>query len=378
MFSRIAILILCLLSASLYAQESSFLLKEIKMDAPATAVAVSPDGKQVLFGLNDGTFGILSDSTGEELLLLEENFPKAVNAICYSPKMDYIFVAGGNVIRLFRPDGYQVAQWKQHATTIWTAVLSKDARYAVSAEFNKTFRLWDVYNGEVIENLRGHDDVTLAVAISPDNKYIASGSADKTIKIWDRETLQVINTMNGHSLEIYDLKFSPDGKILASASKDKSIRLWDVATGKLLHLLKGHTNYVMEVAFTPDGRYLLSASADQTIRLWDVESGDEIYSFIEGEGAVLDLALMPDGSAFYSASMDNHLRKWAIDHEIFVLKYFGEPYNEEIAGNHLFDERRKGESKSEYESRMERAEKKRQEIVEKYYTEYMKRFTPVQ
>ena len=115
----------------------------------------------------------------------------------------------------------------------------------------------------------------------------------------------------------------------------------------------------MEIAFSPDGKYLLSASADQTIRLWDVQSGDEIYSFINSEAAVLDISFMPDGLAFYSASMDNYIRKWSLDHEIFVLRYFGEPYNEEISGNHLFDERRKGESKGDYSTRMDRAEQKR-------------------
>ncbi len=371
---RLLIILLTSLPFLLSGQERSYMINEIKLGEAVTSVSVSPDGRLVLYGLNNGSLGVLNDSSGARELELKEVFPKAVNAIMFSPKMDFIFAAGGNVIKLFRPDGYQVAQWKAHPTTIWNAVLSSDGKYALSSEFNKTFRLWDVYNGEVIENMRAHDDVTLAVAFSPDTRLLASGSADRTIKIWDRDSLAVLRTLNGHGLEIYDLKFSPDGSTLASASKDKSIRIWDVQTGSLLHLLKGHTNYVLEVAFTPDGRYLLSASTDQTIRLWDVAGGDEIYSFIANDAAITDLAVMPGGNSFYSASMDEYIRKWALDPEIFVLRYFGDDYRNELSSNHLFDERRKGESKSDFEARMRTAEKKRVEIVGRYYAKYLERF----
>ncbi|MFZ5940306.1 MAG: WD40 repeat domain-containing protein [Bacteroidota bacterium] len=370
-------LLLPFLMLTLPSQDEPYLERELKMNAPLTSVAVSPDGSLVLFGMNEGSFGMISDSTGAIVFLNKEAFTKAVNALSFSPRMDFILAAGANQIKLYRPDGNQVAQWKPHATTIWTASLSPDGKYAVSAEFNKTFRLWDVYSGEVIENMRGHDDVTLAVTFSPDTRLIASGSVDKTIRIWDRDSLKVMRVFNGHALEIYDLKFSPDGRTLASASKDKTIRLWDVETGNLLHILKGHTDYVMEVAFTPDGRYLLSASADQTVRLWDVAQGEEIYSYIGHDAAVMDLSVLPDGKAFYTASMDACLRKWDIDPEIFVLRYFGEEYSATLAENHLFDERRKGESKGDYESRMESAARKKAGIVSEFYARYLERFSPV-
>ena len=43
---------------------------------------------------------------------------------------------------------------------------------------NKTFLLWDARSGELADQMRGHEDVTMAVAISPDSHRIASGSND--------------------------------------------------------------------------------------------------------------------------------------------------------------------------------------------------------
>ena len=83
---------------------------------------------------------------------------------------------------------------------------------------------------------------------------------------------------------------------------------------------------------------------------------------------------MADGHSFYSSSMDNTLKHWDLNPEIFVLKYFGQAYREEIEGNHLFDDKRKGESRKDYQARLERANKKRAEIVQAYYQQYLERF----
>ena len=367
-FIAISSLVLC--------QNNDYIIKQESFKESVTAINLSPDGEKLLAGFNNGAFSILDVNTMKEEVLVEEAHIKAVYALEMSPKMDFILSAGFNTIRLWSPQGEPITNWKSHATTIWNVDISSDGKYAVSSEFNKTFRLWDVYSSEIIEQMRGHEDVTMAVAISADSKLIASGSNDKTIKIWDIETRQCIKTLNGPTNDIYDVKFSPDGKYVAVASKDESVRLFDVGKEKLVHLMKGHSDFVTEVEFSPDGRYLLSASADQSIILWDVETGEAIYNYLENGAAMLDLVYHPDGLSFFSSSLDNKLTRRAVDPEIFVLKFFEKPYLEEISENHLFDDRRQSESRKDYEARMIRADKKRNEIVDSYYQQYLERFAP--
>ena len=376
MLTNKAHLLFCLLAISSLAlsQGSDYILKQETFKEPATIINISPDGQKLLAGFNNGAFRILNINTMETEVEVENAHPKAVYALELSPKMDFLLSAGHNSIKLWNPEGEQITNWKSHATTIWNVDISKDGKYAVSSEFNKTFRLWDVYKSEVIEQMRGHEDVTMAVAISEDSKFIASGSNDLSIKIWDIESRQCIKTLHGPTKDIYDVKFSPDGKLVAAASKDESVRIYNIADENLVHLLKGHRDFVIEVEFSPDGRYLISASADQSIALWSVESGERIYTYLENEAALIDISFHPDGSSFFSSSMDNKITRWSLDPEIFVLKYFESPYSEEISGNHLFDERRKSESRKDYESRIIRADKKRKEIVDRYYQLYLERF----
>ena len=360
-----------LLTSICWSQEGSFILNRKIYKEPPTSINISPDGLFLLAGFDDGSFRLLDPDSFEPVVEVEQAHIKAVNAMDMPPKMDYILTAGHNRIKVWDRNGTFLGEWKGHATTIWNAEISKDGLWAVSSAINKTFLLWDAGSGELADQMRGHEDVTMAVAISPDSHKIASGSNDLTIKIWDLETRQVISQLHGPTQDIYDVEFSPDGNFLAAASKDRSVRIYDLNQEKLIHLLKGHQDMVMEVEYSPDGRYLVTASADQSIMLWEAASGERIYQFLENEGAVMDLVFHPDGRSFYSISYGGDLTRWGLDPEIFVLHYFEEPYQEELASDPLFGPRQNGESRKDYQDRMEHAAAKKQGIIARYYQQYL-------
>ena len=369
------IVLLWLLSASLSsylsAQVDSYILKRQIFKVPLTSINISPDGKLLMGGYNDGSFRILNADTFESTLEVNQAHSKAVNAMDMPPKMDFILSAGHNNIKLWDLQGRQIAIWNAHATTIWNAEISRDGKYAVSSAFNKTFVLWDVSNNEVLEKMRGHEDVTMAVSISPDNRFIASGSNDQTVRIWDMETLQVIKTLHGPAQDVYDVEFSPNGQLLAVASKDHSIRIYNLLEEDLVFLLKGHRDMVLELEFSPDGSYLISGSADQSVILWDVLTGEKIHNFIDNEEAVMDLVYHPDGKSFYSISYARDLTRWEIDPEIFVIRYFDQAYRSELSADPLFEPRRKGESKKDHQDREAEATAKKKEIIDLYYKKYL-------
>ncbi|MEN8231015.1 MAG: WD40 repeat domain-containing protein [Bacteroidota bacterium] len=368
-----ASILILLLSTTLlvWSQDDSYILKREVYKTNLTSINLSPDGNLLLAGYQDGSFRLLDPETFESKLEVENAHIKAVNAMDMPPKMDFILTAGHNTIRLWDLTGKKVANWNAHATTIWNADISNDGKHAVSSAFNKTFLLWDAYNSALLERMQGHEDVTMSVSISPDNRWIASGSNDLTIKIWDMESRQVVKTLHGPTQDVYDVAFSPDSRLLAVASKDRSIRIYHLEDEKLIHLLKGHQDMVMEVAFSPDGHYLVSGSADRSLMLWDVASGERIHAYLDNEEALLDVVFHPDGNSFYSISFARDLTRWEVHPEIFVLKYYELPYREELAADPIFEPRRKGESKKDYQVRADKARPKKAEILERYYKQYL-------
>jgi len=362
--------LLALSSASI-SQVPTYILHRKVFNPVISAINLSPDGKLLLAGFADGSFRVLDPESFQPSLEVKEAHTKPVTAMDMPPKMDFIMSAGSKQIKVWGRDGKLKGIFNGHATTIWNADISQDGKHAVSTAFNKTFLLWDVYNGTVAAHFRGHEDVCLTACISEDNKLIASGSNDMTVKIWDLESRELITTLHGPTADIYDVAISPDSRLVAAASAEKSIRIYNIKEEKLIHVLKGHRAVVRKVDFSPGGRYLVSASEDNSLILWDAHSGDKIHPFIENDGAILDVKFHPDGTSFYSVSSEGELTRWEVNPEIFVLRYYDSPYQEELSADPIFESKRKGESRKEYQLRQQEAGTKRAQIIDRYYQLYL-------
>ena len=91
---------------------------------------------------------------------------------------------------------------------------------------------------------------------------------------------------------------------------------------------------------------------------------------------MLDVEFHPDGGSFYSISKAGYLTRWDLNPEIFVLRYYGTPYQEELSADPLFLPKQKGESKKNYQARQTEADQKKSEIIERYYQQYMQEREP--
>jgi WD40 repeat protein len=366
-----SLVVFLLLSAVAPSQE--YIMHRETFKTGPTSLNFSPDGSLLLAGFADGSFRLMDPETFVPFLEVADAHSKPVMAVDMPPKMDFIFTAGGNVIKLWDRKGKHIGNMNGHATTIWDAEISSDGKHAVSTAFNKTFLLWDVYNGVIAEKMQGHEDVTLAACISGDNTLIASGSHDLSIKVWDLETRSVRSTLHGPTQEVLDVEFSPDSRQLAVASKENTVRIYQVEDASLAHILKGHRQAVRKVAFSPDGLYLASVSEDQNIVLWDLSEGEKVHTFVENEGMLIDVEYHPSGNSIYTLSSEGELIRRKLDPELFVLRYYPEEYRKELEEDPLFAPRQKAESKKEYQARQASADSLRSEIVNRYYQRYLEK-----
>jgi WD40 repeat protein len=197
-----------------------------------------------------------------------------------------------------------------HSNAVTSVSWNRDSSRIVSASADKTVKIWDAGNGELLNTLEGHSHQVTSVSWNQDNSKIASGSSDKTIKVWDSGNGELLNTLQGHSKGVNSISWNYDSSRIVSASYDNTIKIWDAGNGEILNTLTGHFQAVISVSWNHDGSRILSGSDDKTIKMWDAANG-QLLNTLEGHShQVTSVSWNHDSSLVVSGSRDKTVRIW--------------------------------------------------------------------
>jgi WD40 repeat protein len=242
--------------------------------AGMNTIELSPDGKKVLSGSNDGAARLWDIDTAKV-----------------------------------------IARWTGHAASVTSLCWSQDGRRVVGGAWDRIV-VWDAETGEnILETLTF--DIVWAAIYSPDETMIAAGggkdSEDPTgfIKIWSANTGKLVKNLE-HTGRVYCLAWSGDGKTLISGSFDHEIRIWNTTTWQQIAVLTGHSGAVHDIGVSPNGRILASASWDTTARLWNLENGQPISSPLQHADNVHCLSFSADGKVLATGCWDNKAYTWDV------------------------------------------------------------------
>jgi WD40 repeat protein len=241
---------------------------------PRSAVAFSPDGKNVATGTSTGSLQV-----HEVTKLTKPGFPD--------------------------PPARLLENYEGRITQI---VFSPDGKRLASASLDRTIKVSRVPHGDDIAKdatvYTLHEEASVyAIAYSRDGRRLASGSGDGTVTLWAQpeEPLTVrpgANTNQG----VYGIAYSPDGNSLAvsfraavapSARRETAtLLLMNAHTGSEIRRLGLSDSYV-RVKWSPDGK-LLGNSGE----LWNAATGEVVTTGprqSRGPEGSLGCAFSPDG-----------------------------------------------------------------------------------
>jgi WD40 repeat protein/DNA-binding SARP family transcriptional activator len=235
--------------------------------APATALAFSPDGRQLAV---TGLGGVITLWNARTLAPAGElRMPFDSDAIAFSPDGKLIAAAEEDVKNVLNRGG--------------------------------SLRVWDVRRRSVTA-FRGGSAAN-SIAFSPDGKLLAAAETEGGTEVREVGTGRLVKRLATGDFA-RSVAFSPDGRLLFVGQFDGRGHLISTRTWKAVgRPLDGHTARITTAAFTAGGRTLVTSAADGTAALWDVATQKPIGSpFTLAPNTFASAALSPDGARLFAVS----------------------------------------------------------------------------
>lgn len=281
---------------------------------PITAVAWSPDGKQVALAV-PGEVRLL-DAAHRGLLRRLTGQRGAVNDLAWSADGKRLAAAAGEPgvfgeVRVWDPTtGSLERVITTHRDAIYALALSPDGQRLATGSYDQELQLWNLGSGQLERAITGHNGAIYDLAFRPDGQLLASASADRTVKLWDLATGERRDTLGQAQKELYCLAFSPDGTRIAAGGVDSRIRVWQLSptaaegTNPLLVSKVAHQGAILQLAWSSDGQQLVSAAEDRVIRVWKAGEVQELRALEPQSDWPGGLALAPDGKQLLVGRLD--------------------------------------------------------------------------
>jgi WD40 repeat protein len=327
-----------------------------------TAVAFSPDGRNLAIGTQDGSASLLSVRTHDQLVsYLGSTSP--VVAIAFMPDRQRIAIAsldgttkvwrasgpelasidtgdavddvrlvGNRLVAALAPD--VVRSWllpgarpqspitSHFAGNSGGLFLSPDGAVSVQPLGIEQFGyftgvvLGATNTGRLIGKVPVAPASTVtALGVSADGrKLLLLGASQDVLDVASRSTVH-LKALAGPSLNgitgchWFAGAISADGRLAAGADQCGAITIWDARTGARVRRLS-ESGEIPQIAFSPDDRQLAAASSDSTITIWDVRTGHTAHVLHGHTLGVDGVAYSPSGALLASAGLDDTVRVW--------------------------------------------------------------------
>jgi class 3 adenylate cyclase/tRNA A-37 threonylcarbamoyl transferase component Bud32 len=246
-----------------------------------SAVAYSPDGKELLIGTKEGALLVwdVSKNTHETV---RTNVGRTVDRVTWLGHDKLVW-------------GCSVSYWTREGVPTNRDTPAGSVLARGGGQMLWQFRSFIRDDFYTLAGAR--DSHALAVIGIPGQvatSFLLDGTTGEVLQSFDDKEKR----RGGLSVEI-----SPDGNTLATGGGPSDLDLWDARTGKHRASLQGHDNWVVSLAFSADSKRLISGSGDATARIWDVVNGREIgrIRFLSDRSLYVDsVGLSPMGDMAFA------------------------------------------------------------------------------
>lgn len=274
-------------------RSESYILKQQGHYFDVNSVAYSPDSQLIATGADDNKVKVWNASSGFCFVTFAEH----TNSI-----LAVHFLPGNNALLSASLDGtvraWDLLRYRNFRTfttpspTQFASLTADKSGEIVCAGSLDSFQIyvWSMKTSRLLDVLSGHEGPVHGLMFSPVQEMLASSSWDKSVRIWD-----VFDGKGGletfsHTHDVLTVAYRPDGRQLASTTLDGQIHLWDPIEGQLTGSIEGRRDIAggrlisdrrtaansssgkcfTTICYSADGSYLLAGGRSKYICMYDV------------------------------------------------------------------------------------------------------------
>ncbi|KAJ1947304.1 U3 snoRNP protein [Kickxella alabastrina] len=213
-------------------QSETYVLKQQGHFYDMSCVGYSADGQYVATGGDDAKLKVWNALTGYCFITFAEH-TSAVTAVQFTKGNQVILSASlDGTVRAYDLVRYRNFRIFTSPTPVQFNTLAVDpSGEIVCAGSLDSYEIymWSMQTGKLLDVLSGHEAPVSGLVFRPDGLSLASSSWDKTVRMWDIFDRSKIVERLEHSSEVLTLAYRPDGKELCASTLDGQIHFWDVA-----------------------------------------------------------------------------------------------------------------------------------------------------
>jgi WD40 repeat protein len=291
--------------------------RELVASVSSRAQALSPDGNELAFTVQDGSIGFLALES-DSVRLRVGDVSKWMDGIAWSPEGKSLAVAcEGERVRIVRTsDGVIESEFTGSPASKLALWWARDLSFV---DGGKKLVLC---GGSAPAQLRARDGALIAdlsldkecvssvSAVTQDGKRFAVGDTHGNVGVWAADDGKQVRSPLRVPIKVNCLAFDPTGRRLAVGGGDCTVRVFDIGSDAAPIALSHCDEDIFGgletgcVAFSPDGMQLLATSFSfHEVRSWNLASHSLAWKFDYGGGnpGGVSAHFSPDGKVVFAS-----------------------------------------------------------------------------